>query len=110
MKRCRSARPKPREVVVIYSNEAVLVHLKDVHARFGAVPKDFTTCFRCSEPAEFLLCTTVDFSGHAVLARYAKTEYKDAGSNSVALALRAQYGSNIELPLCEFHSQGLIAD
>ena len=112
MKHCRSPRTRTNKFIVVNEDESILVPLTDVRESFGVVPEDFTVCFLCKEPAEFILCPTIDFSEHPILARHAQTgiQFPNADSNSLALALRAEHGSNLELPLCEPHSHGSITN
>jgi hypothetical protein len=81
------------------------IRISDVRELQGEVPEPFRKCFigDCGRPAVYIICAVSD---DPKLQK--DTAFSDAAAEALAQELRAEFGTNLELPVCELHLDGSV--
>ena len=79
------------------------VPISDLRAAHGEIPQVFRRCFigDCNRPAVYIMCAVSDDPRIAN-----ERPFSDAAAEALAQELRAEFGTNLELPVCELHLDG----
>lgn len=87
--------------VSIYVKGAVPI--SDVQELQGEVPEPFRKCFigDCGRDAVYIICAVSD---DPKLQK--DTPFSDTAVEALAQELRAEFDTNLELPVCELHVDG----
>jgi hypothetical protein len=75
-----------------------LAPIKDVIELFGPIPQVFTRCFVCNREAKYIACCLDD-----ELSKRTEHGCADQAAEALVQYLRADCGTNFELPVCETH-------
>jgi len=81
----------------------VAIPISALRSAHGAIPQSFAKCFisECARPSAFILCAVVEDEDYSSERHFAETS-----AQALSQELRAEYGTNLELPVCELHSEG----
>jgi hypothetical protein len=81
----------------------VAVRISDVDERLGDIPLAFQKCLisGCGRPAVYLICAVSD---HAMVQN--ERRFVEAAAETLAQELRAEFKTNLEVPVCELHFDG----
>jgi hypothetical protein len=81
----------------------VAVRISDLRERLGDVPLAFQKCLiaGCGHLAVYLICAVSD---HAIVQN--ERRYAETAAEALAQELRAEFETNLEIPVCELHLDG----
>jgi hypothetical protein len=81
----------------------VAVRISDLRERTGDVPLAFRNCLisGCGHLAVYLICAVSD---HAIVQN--ERRFAETAAEALAQELRAEFGTNLEIPVCELHLDG----
>ena len=90
-------------------SSAVLFHIEydipisAIQRLYGSVPRSFSTCFVCKMPAQAILCGRFRNPMQFALL---PDGFPESSAEALAQELRADLGTEVELPVCEIHRDG----
>jgi len=87
-----------RNEYITFTNP-VAVRVADIKNWYGAVPETFNKCFKCEQPAVWLVCVCSDEFAPDV-------DYGQTDAQALAQELRARLRTNLEFPVCKSHLDG----
>jgi hypothetical protein len=81
----------------------VAFRISDLRERTGDVPLAFQLCLisGCGRQAAYLICAVSD---HAIVQN--EIRFTETAAEALAQELRAEFGTNLEIPVCELHLDG----
>lgn len=74
----------------------IVIEISEIRNCYGSVPDGFAVCMSCKAPAEILVCANWDQARD-------EQPYKDQEMEALAQEIRAELGTNLELPICRQH-------
>jgi hypothetical protein len=81
----------------------VALRISDLGERTGDIPLAFRKCLisGCGRLAVYLICAVSD---HAMVQN--ERRFSETAAEAVAQELRAEFKTNLEIPVCELHLDG----
>jgi hypothetical protein len=79
------------------------LRISDLGERTGDIPLAFQKCLisGCGRPAVYLVCAVSD---HAMVQN--ERRFAEIAAEALAQELRAEFETNLEIPVCELHLDG----